>query len=259
MKKLKKSVRTKLLLAAALLLMAFGTVGVTRAALTYYSEDYVAWFYLNHLHVHLLENGRDVCGGVNTLDGDTKITGELVAYMEDKLDPGRTYREEIAAQNGSDIEQYLRLTIRRYWVDQNGNKSTALSPSMIHLTYNDPDVTDSNDLYNTDVWMVNPIEHTTESDTYYYTSILPGNAKTPDLFNQLTIDKKLYTDDRYLTEETVEEDGVRIYRYTYSYDEHKFVIEATVQAIQTHNAQDAIHSQWGVYNVTVDGTTLHVN
>ena len=36
----------------------------------------------------------------------------------------------------------------------------------------------------------------------------------------------------------------------YKYDGYAFFIEADVQAIQPHNIQDAIHSQWGVYNVT---------
>ena len=41
---------------------------------------------------------------------------------------------------------------------------------------------------------------------------------------------------------------------TYEYDGAQFVLEATVDAVQTHNAQDAIKSAWGVdVNVSDDG------
>ena len=55
-----------------------------------------------------------------------------------------------------------------------------------------------------------------------------------------------------------EENGKTVFTYRYDYDGAAFFIEADVQAIQTHNAQDAIRSQWGVYNVNVSGGTLQV-
>ena len=60
-----------------------------------------------------------------------------------------------------------------------------------------------------------------------------------------------------LEEYTTTYDGDKtIYTYTYHYDGNAFIIEADVQAIQTHNADDAIRSQWGVNNVT---TSFKVN
>ena len=41
----------------------------------------------------------------------------------------------------------------------------------------------------------------------------------------------------------------------YDYDGASFVVEAEVDAVQTHNARDAIKSAWGVdVEVAVDGT-----
>lgn len=41
---------------------------------------------------------------------------------------------------------------------------------------------------------------------------------------------------------------------TYEYDGAQFVLEATVDAVQTHNAKDAIKSAWGVdVNISDDG------
>ena len=42
---------------------------------------------------------------------------------------------------------------------------------------------------------------------------------------------------------------------TYDYDGASFVVEAEVDAVQTHNAQSAIKSAWGVdVEVGADGT-----
>ena len=60
MKKLRKmSKRTTALIVAAVLLLVGGGVTGTRAALNIQSEYYRAQFYLNHLQVHLIENGKD--------------------------------------------------------------------------------------------------------------------------------------------------------------------------------------------------------
>ena len=44
--------------------------------------------------------------------------------------------------------------------------------------------------------------------------------------------------------------------YKYTYDRYAFFIKADMQAIQTHNANDAIHSQWGVYDIVEEDGTL---
>jgi len=270
MKKRDFSKRTTALLIAAALLLGAGTVTGARAAFTAQSDDYRAQFYVNHLAVHLLENGKDVCGGANTIDGSTKVTGALatsLGYSKDgdsetlgTVDPGRDYREEIAAENGRDVEQYVRLTVRKYWLkqDENGKtvKATDLSPALIKLTYDGSD-------YNDSKWVLG--ESSTESATYYYRTKLSGGGTTEPLFDTLTIDKSVIPDmhmptdaelrsDKYADYVTVTEtnDGATVYTYNYKYDGYTFYIEADVQAIQTHNAQDAIHSQWGVYNIRVN-------
>ena len=160
MKRLSK--RTLALLVAAGLLLSAGTITGVRAYPNITSDRYNAHFYLNHLQVHLLENGEDVCGGHNTLDGSDKVPGPLATelkYKDDSnlgsVEPGMVYKEEIAARNGQDISQFVRVTVRKYWVktdgkgkvatttDASGNtvpvKTTALSPSQIHLRYGGSD------------------------------------------------------------------------------------------------------------------------
>ena len=284
-KNTKLSKRTLALMAATALLFTGGSFTGTRAALTYFSNDYTAEFKLDHLHVHLIENGVDVCHGENDIytvhrgdsnDGsmakgatkNEKYKGNLVEYLgytndthkgdtaayklgtPGKVEPGRTYKEEIRAQNGSNIDQYVRLTVRKYWV-KDGKKDTTLSPDLIKLTYN-------GDAYNSSAWKLNPKENTKETQTYYLKKMLPGKSKenkgyTPLLFNELTIDKSV-ADKANMTESVEEKtDGnkkVTVYTYSYDYNGYTFYIEADVQAIQTHNVNDAIGALWGVKNVS---------
>ena len=56
--------------------------------------------------------------------------------------------------------------------------------------------------------------------------------------------RRVQTDDNGLTTITT----------TYEYDGALFVLEVTVDAVQTHNAKDAIKSAWGVdVNISDDG------
>mgnify|MGYP000037232964 CR=1 FL=1 len=51
-----------------------------------------------------------------------------------------------------------------------------------------------------------------------------------------------------------DDNGLTTITTTYEYDGALFVLEATVDAVQTHNAKDAIKSAWGVdVNISDDG------
>ena len=269
-KKVRFSKRTTALIVAAVLLFAGGGVAGTRAALTIQSEYYRAEFYLNHLQVHLLENGEDVCeraGHRNTLDTQDKEVGELATALKyehkvgkdevlGKVEPGMAYQEVIQAQNGSDIDEFVRVTIRKYWMekDEDGNlvKSSALNPDRIKLYYGEEGK------YNSEYWTLNKKENldkngkrSKETSTYYYKTDLSSGEKSQPLFNKLKIDATIADFGEIKTTET-QEGNKTVYTYEYQYDGCVFYIEADVQAIQTHNVNDAIRSQWGVDNVTAN-------
>ena len=283
--KTKLSKRTIALLAVTVLLFGGGSFTATRAALTYFSEDYRAAFELDHLQVHLIENGTDVCHGENDIytvhrtDDETaqaraeKYKGNLVEYLgysndthkgdtpsyqlgePGKVDPGRKYKEEISAKNGNNIDEYVRLTVRKYWVDADGNKDTSMDPALIRLTYGDNE-------YNSSAWAANKQESTPESETYYLRNVLKANASSPLLFDTLQIDKSVYDLGDKKTTTTTRKEGeenVTVITYEYDYDGFTFYIEADVQAIQTHNVNDAIESLWGVKNVTAGNGRVTVN
>lgn len=267
MKKTKKmSKRTALLLAAALVLLSVGTFTGVMAQPNIMSNLYRAHFYLNHLQVHLLENGQDVCGGQNDLNGEAKVSGKLaqkLGYNSDSdmgsVEPGKVYDEVIQAGNSQDVSEFVRITVRKYWVlTKDGKvvttenaagktvpkKTTELSPDLIQLMYDGKEECNP-------AWEEVPQETTTESTTYIYKDLLKGGSRSnptlsEPLFNQLKIDESVAErEDEPKVEKT--EDGRTIYTYIYKYDGYAFYIEADVQAIQTHNAQDAIKSQWGPY------------
>ena len=269
MRKLGKKTLIPLIIALALVLGgAMGAFGLTSSGLPFESKDYKAQFYLNHLQVHLLENGRDVCGGNNTLDGENKVSGDLVKDLGysraentdgkevlGSIEPGKLYAEKIQAKNGQDVPVYVRVTIRKFWMktDKAGNpveKATDLSPDMIGLKYGKAE-------YNSGDWFINESESTAEQTTYYYRHQVGVDEEgvTEPLFDNLSIDTKVMKRtelDPIVNDET----GVTTIKYQYDYDGYAFFIKADVQAIQTHNANDAIHSQWGVYDIVEEDGTL---
>ena len=232
----KRFTKGAIALLAAIALIAVGSIGSVRAALDIQSNDMIVALQLNHLGVDLYENGEHV--------GLKNDTGELLAYMNGKVELGRVYKEEIAAKNERDKDIYVRMIIQKYWTDESGKKVQNLSPDEIKLVYGSED-------YNTGAWQINPLESTAESETYYLTNVLGSGAMSDPLFNRVSIDGEA-TWDVNVTENP---DGTTTTVQTQSskYDGYYFNIKATVQAIQTHNATDAIQSQWGVFNVTTGG------
>ena len=266
--KKRPSNRTLALIAVAVLLFASGGFMGTRAQLTTFSSDFEGEFQLDHLQVHLLENGRDVCGEHNTLDGSQKVAGELIQYMNGQFKPGIAYREEIAALNGTGtenepVDQFVRLSIRKYWKKPDGKKDPSMDPKLIQLTYNPNKgkewFNDKKDKpFNSGAWAINDQETTPERTTYYYKTVLGGGDTTPPVVNKLKIDGKIVDN-----VSVSEPDDNGVITYTYKYDGYIVCIEADVQAVQTHNADGeadyaAIRSIWGVENVKVSGDTLQV-
>lgn len=234
MKKRKGIKMTIALLLAAILLFGAGGIMATQARLTIFSNNYTAQFAMDHLGITLLENGETV-----PEDG-------LLTTLSGAVEPGKTYREEIAARNSSDSKQFVRLILRKYWMND-GEKNTELDPGLIELSFDGK-------AYNNGSWQINNAETTTEMATYYYTKALAAGEDTVPLVNKLKVNGSVADPEHINVSDPV--DGVITYEY--EYDGYTIGIEADVQAIQTHNANDAIKSSWGVQNVKVSGSKLTV-
>ena len=227
----KLSKRTVALFAAAILLLSSGGFMGVKAAPAITGQNYDATIELDDISVQLLENGFPV------------ENGTILASIGKEAKPGWTYENTIGVENPGSAPEYVRVIIRKYWTDDEG-KATSLSPALIKLKVSDK-------------WAINEKESTKEMSVYYLKTQLgtKEETKTATLVESVRIDDSVL-DDVTITSE--EQGNAKIYTYTYKYDGYSFNIEAEAQSVQTHNANDAIKSIWGVDNVTVSGNTLTV-
>lgn len=243
-KKFPFKITTVALLSASAVLLIGSTVGSTRAALTYYSENYSAQVTVSNIGVSLLENGETVSRRDYDTNGEwNETSGELLADLKDQaVAPGKSYPEVLTVQNSGSIDSYVRVILTKSWKDSEGNKDTTLSPDLIDL-----------DLQTGNGWIVDENASTPERTILYYTQQVGAGETTPALSDTVRIDPAVAN--KVEESVTTDENGYRTITYTYAYDGYTFELEAEVNAVQTHNAEDAIKSAWGT-DVTVaeDGT-----
>lgn len=243
-KKFPFRVTTAVLLSASAVLLIGSTVGSTRAALTYYSENYGAEVTVSNIGVSLLENGETVSRRDYDSNGEwNETSGALLADLqEEAIVPGKEYDEALAVSNSGSIDSYVRVILNKSWTDSEGSTDQNLSPELIDLNL----LTDNG-------WIIDEDASTAERTILYYTNILPAGETTPALSDTVRIDPAVA--DKVTEEVTTDENGYKTITFTYAYDGYTFELEAEVNAVQTHNAQDAIKSAWGVdVDVADDGT-----
>lgn len=252
MKRIKRFIKsptaTMLVFLLAVGLLLFSTIGGACAALTYFSDTYVSRVQMSNIGVTLLENGNAISKRDynKTSDGTwNESTGVLLADMLDKDEEfkvGKRYKEELNVQNSGTIDQYVRVSIYKYWV-QKDDKQQTLSPGLIDLNL----VNVGSD------WILDETSSTDERTVLYYSKLL-GEGETTSLFaDSIKVDKMVASK---VTETIVKEEGnKKTIKTTYDYDGMQFCVEAKVDAVQNHNAEDAIWSAWG-RRVTVNNDTL---
>lgn len=258
--------KTGLLFGLAAVLLLGGAIGTSRAALTIYSEYYSAQIQMYDIGVTLMENGNNISTrSYSQDDGSWDVsTGKLLQNMVpagEKFQLGKPYDEVLTVRNDGLIDEYVRLTVYRYWaktdaegnfVDKDGNplaegadpvRRTDMSPKLIDL--------DIEEVAEANGWLIDESASTDERTVLYYSKALPGDGLSPDdpariappVSGMLRIDGAAGGKMERKTEQT--EDGTKT-TVTYQYDKAKFVLEAEVDAVQTHSPREAIKSAWGV-------------
>ncbi len=130
----------------------------------------------------------------------------------------------------------MRVNIYKYWLDAEGKKLRDLSPDLIDLN-----------LVNlgTD-WIEDEGARTPERTVLYYNKLLyaegNGVSETPLFADSLVIDDSIA---KKVSQETKKEGDYTTITTTYDYDGVSFRIEVEVDAVQEHNAEDAVWSAWG--------------
>ena len=254
------------LFAVAIVLLAVAGVGGARSALTYFSDTHVTSVELQDIGVSLVENDQLVAWRNYDHDGiwdetntplpETPVfinehareryvyrgtTGLLMQGLVpagQKLQLNHAYPEELKVRNSGTIGQYVRVMVTKYWIDKDGNKQTGVSPSLINLNLTNL-ATD---------WLLDPSASTSERSVLYYARMLGPGQDTPLFANSISINGAVAAK----VTQTVQ-DGV--ITTTYDYDGLMFVVEAAVEAVQDHNAQDATKSAWGV-NLNIENGSL---
>ena len=234
---LSKPVVTVVLFALALLLLGSGTVGGARAALNIESQYYNSEVELYDIGVALIEqqtNGNfKVVAGKNALMGES--TPVAAAIKKDgKLRTGVRYPEVLAVRNTAEINEYVRVSVYKYWIDEKGNKFPEMDSNWIQLGF----VTGNG-------WSIDstPGSSTEERTILYYEPVLaPGEESTPFLSSVL-IDNALVNKVKE-SQETIGDKTV--IKWEYIYNGKQFCLEVIVDSVQDHNAEQAKISAWGV-------------
>ena len=232
------------ILAAALL--AGSSVTGALAALNNKSTEYYSDVKIPTVGVKLVENGKTVS------DGGAILTDLLGS--DSVLIPGKKYSEELKIQNSStDTPAFVRVTIYKYWKDASGkvymNGTKDLDTSKIVL-----------DLASGGKWLLEYDPTNTnhgesqERAVLYYSEILAPGATTTAFLNGITIDDSIINQAHWKKQSVT---GGTILTVYYDYDGYSFCLDVKVDAVQTHNAEQAVASAWG-NNVKVVGDTLQI-
>lgn len=229
-----------LLLSVALILLAF-MIRDTRASMLYGDGANVD-LGMTGIGVVLMENGQPLTGDEKTLLGGTK----------ESFEPGYTYEEKVAVANKVDgdaegIPEYVRVVVRKYWVDADGEKRTDLDPGLIRLSY-------GSKAYNDKDWLMNPAESTAEQTVYYLRAPLAAEAQSAELFDGIGLDPAVA--DEYTIKEKAGTDG-KVITAVYDYDSENFAVAVEAQSVQAEHGESAVPSAWGAAGITVrDGAIV---
>ncbi len=288
------------LFALAMILLLTSSVGGAQAALTFVSETYTSRIQMYDIGVSLLENGQRISwrdygsregeDGNRVADGTwEENTGRLLEHMLDNpedpqggklpLQLGKVYEEKLNVRNSGMINQYVRVTIYKYWMiqetDKNGNvvyqkdekgrelkdaegnpipsykkmpRTQELSPDLIdlHLLYNECD--GNADFKNG--WLLDKEASTDERTVLYYQNLLycedeagDGKPMESSLFADTLTIKGAVADK--VEQKVTDTPNGKLIETVYKYDGVQFQIEVRVDAVQEHNAEDAAWSAWG--------------
>lgn len=230
-KVLSSPIATVVLFALAAVMLGFGGINAIQAAPRIESADYRAQVQLTNINVAVTENG-------NVVEGDGALLTGLASSGDFKI--GKTYDEVLAVRNtqhpsstneGEGIEEYVRVSVYRYWTDDKG-KAVNLDPSLIKLNFR----TDNG-------WTIDEAASTSERTVLYYKDILPvyeGGKPAVDANDEPAVgDTNAFAD-------TITIDGEVAKKYAYA--NAQFHIKVTADAVQTHNGTEAMTSAWGRTN-----------
>ena len=165
------------------------------------------------------------------------------------LEVGKTYDEYLAAKNAGRADEYVRVIIRKYWTDQNGNKIRVADKKSENDVVTETEAIDPDyiKISGTDTaWIKDENESAKETSVYYYKDKLSAGQMTAPIMTGLSISKDVL--DHY-EEKVTKTDNVSTVTVTYIYDDLKLNLDIDIQSVQAN--EEAIRSVWGVDYVSI--------
>lgn len=147
----------------------------------------------------------------NIVDNGLVVSGAM---------PGDTYEYPLQAYNDGDFDSYIRITLTKYWENENGEKSFDADASKIQLNLN------------RDEWIVDDSDINNEVVYCYYKKPVSAKTATSQVVDSISIGN-LTNKDREV------------------YSALQLEVDVEVDAIQKVAAQDAMLAEWGL-DVTFD-------
>lgn len=213
---LRSPITTVLLFVLAVGLLLGGTIGGVRAApLTPMNQSYRASMETSSIAISFVENSGEPLGANATIL-------DSLANGEEPFKIGKSYPESISVRNTGDIGAYARVTVYKYWTDENG-KAVNLDPALISVKYN-----------TSGGWTIDQESSTEERTVIYYSSPIAPGFETPSFIESVAIDGSIV--------KAVNEDN------SFTYDGITFHIDVVGDAVQEHSGEAAMLSAWGKTN-----------
>lgn len=157
-------------------------------------------------------DGDDVQTHISTNTLDIELTGDGVNQVEvfKDLVPNQIIDKEIAVTNIKDATLYTRVVIRKYWLDEKGNKDFNANANDIVLHYNKNE------------WLKEDEDE--EDVVLYYKKPLVSKDTTVPFLESIQVPSHLNNDDMG----------------------RKFALDIQVDAVQSVDVVNAMLSHWGV-------------
>ena len=240
-----------LLLLVSIVVLSVSTIGITLASLNVKSDELNASFEMYHTGITLNENGKKLAWrNYENEAWNVSADAELLTEIKGNIRYGVTYPEELTVTNSGQIDEYVRVTIYKYWKNEKGEKDQTLDPNLINIKLTDDkkwviDKEYSGEIERTVMYYTLPLKGTDS---------MKGGETTPAFALEFSLDPTIKT---FVNQkETVDEKtGYITVTNTYKYDGKELCIEVQADAVQTHNAEDAIRSAWGrKVKIAGDGT-----
>ena len=224
---LSRPVVTVTLFALALVLLGRSTLGGARASLTVESQDYNSQVKTFNIEVALVENGTEV--KEDGEDGGKLLKNLLANNGDTALKTGKHYKETLAVKNTGSIDEYVRVSVYKYWLDEYGDKFPDMDSKWIIPGFNEGS------------WTIDTSSGTgTEERTvlYYSKPLAPDETSDP-FMTYVSIDNAA-------AKQVVQTQKGNVITTTYLYNDKSFCLEVHVDGVQTHSADKAKLSAWGV-------------